>query len=89
MGRLLGRLGLSQYNVEAPLKDELAQTTRVKIYLNQHIGAPSVPVVRKQDRVKKGEVIAVGAEGKLSVPVHASMDGEVLEVTERFILLKA
>ena len=89
MGRLLGRLGLSQYNVEAPLKDELAQTTRVKIYLNQHIGAPSVPVVRKQDRVKKGEVIAVGAEGKLSVPVHASMDGEVLEMTERFILLKA
>jgi Na+-translocating ferredoxin:NAD+ oxidoreductase RnfC subunit len=88
MGRLVARLGLSQYNIEAPLQEETAYTKQVKIKLNQHIGAFAVPTVQKKDYVKQGDVIAQAPKDKLSVPVHASISGEVLEVNEQFIIIK-
>ena len=38
--------------------------------LGQHAGKPSLPVVREQDEVVRGQVIAV-ADGFRSVPLHA------------------
>lgn len=89
MERLTSRLGLAQYNKPAPLKDELVPAQQVKIKMSQHIGAPAVPVVKVGDTVTQGQVIGQAAEGKLSVCIHASIDGKVTEVTDQFVTIKA
>jgi electron transport complex protein RnfC len=45
----------------------------------QHIGAPSVPIVKKGDYVLLGQKIAE-ANGFVSVPVHSSVSGTVKEI---------
>ena len=47
--------------------------------LSQHIGKPSLPIVRKGQYVERGELIAT-ADGHLSVPLHASVAGTVTDV---------
>ena len=49
---------------------------RVEILLRQHIGAPSVPIVKDGDTVRKGDKIAESAEG-LSLPQYASVSGKI------------
>jgi len=52
---------------------------RVWIPLQQHIGAPCEPLVKKGDQVKKGQKIGE-SEGFVSAPVHASVSGTVAAV---------
>lgn len=47
--------------------------------LNQHLGAPSKPVVREAQRVRRGELIAE-AGGFVSVALHAPVDGTVVAI---------
>ncbi|HHV11749.1 MAG TPA: NADH-quinone oxidoreductase subunit J [Clostridiales bacterium] len=89
MERLISRLGLSEYNVDAPLTEETIPAKQVRIKLNMHIGAGAVPVVHKGDIVQPGDLIAKAEEGKLSLPVHASIAGEVLEINDMEILVRA
>lgn len=89
--RLAARLGVSRYDVEAPIKPddywkEDCKIFKVRIPMSQHIGAPAVPVVEKGARVKAGDVIAACGKG-LSVAVHASVDGTVMEVTDSAIVI--
>ena len=84
--RLTARLGLLEYEVEAPLQDTLQRAGRVKINLSQHIGAPARALVKTGDPVQAQQVIAEAAEG-LSVSIHASISGRVVEVTDRYIVL--
>ena len=51
----------------------------VKIPLQQHIGAPTQPLVEKKQAVKAGEKIAE-SNGFVSVPVHASISGTVKSI---------
>ena len=51
----------------------------LRIPLQQHIGAPAEPVVRKGDTVKKGQLLAVG-QGLVSAPVHAPTSGRVMAI---------
>ena len=51
----------------------------VIISMAMNIGAPAKPIVKKGDLVKLGQVIGE-AQGFMSVPVHASVSGEVLAV---------
>jgi electron transport complex protein RnfC len=51
----------------------------VKIPLQQHIGAPTQPLVEKKQEVKAGEKIAE-SNGYVSVPVHASISGIVKSI---------
>ena len=88
MSRLTARLGLTKYNVPAPLKDELVEAASVKILLSQSIGAPSVACVKAGDRVTVGQVVGTPAEGKLSTAVHASVSGTVSEVTDKYVLIR-
>ena len=46
----------------------------VKIPLQQHIGAPAVPVVKKGDKVFVGTLIGESG-GFVSAPVHSSVSG--------------
>jgi Na+-translocating ferredoxin:NAD+ oxidoreductase RnfC subunit len=50
--------------------------SRVEIPLRQHIGAPSIAIVKDGDVVEKGDKIADSAEG-LSLPLYASISGRV------------
>ena len=89
--RLAARLGLSRYDAEAPLQEDgywKGQDIihKVKILMSQHIGAPAVPVVESGAKVKAGDRIAKPGNG-LSVAIHASMDGIVREVTDKYIVI--
>ena len=50
--------------------------------LSQHIGAPAKPLVKKGDRVLKGQVIAE-AGGFVSAPIHSSVSGTVKGIESR------
>lgn len=56
--------------------------SKVAIPMQQHIGAPAMPLVKKGDYVKLGQIIGDFKEG-LSCPVHASVSGTVLDVEMR------
>lgn len=52
---------------------------RVIIPMQQHIGAPCVPTVKKGDHVYLGQVVG-DSEAFVSAPIHASVSGTVAEV---------
>ena len=85
--RLEARLGLSKYNVDAPLQDEVVGMNQVKILLSQHIGAPAKASVAKGDRVEAGQMIGKPADG-LSVGIHASISGKVVEVSDSYVIIQ-
>lgn len=87
MARLKARLGLSDYDVPAPLTDKIPAVGRVKILMSQHIGAPAKPIVTEGSPVKKGQTIGEAAEG-LGVAVHSSIDGIVEKVNEKEIVIR-
>ncbi|MDE1460415.1 electron transport complex subunit RsxC [Spartinivicinus poritis] len=55
--------------------------SKVVLPLQQHIGAPAEPVVAVGDQVKTGQIIAQ-PNGFVSAPVHASISGTVVAVTD-------
>ena len=50
--------------------------------VQQHIGAPAMPIVNVGERVLKNQCIAK-ADGHVSVPVHASSSGTVIAIEPR------
>jgi Na+-translocating ferredoxin:NAD+ oxidoreductase RnfC subunit len=86
MVRLMARLDLAKYDKPAPMTEMTGVVRKVKLMLSQHIGAPAVPVVREGDLVEKGQMIAEPAQG-LSVAIHASVSGRVVEVTEKYVII--
>lgn len=87
MNRLIARLGLVSYNKPAPLKGTPVAVNYAKIPLSQHIGAPAKPVVAVGDLVKEGQLIAAAADKALSVNIHASLKGEITQVSDKFITI--
>lgn len=85
--RLISRMGVADYDVPAPLDERDLGVTKVTIPLQQHIGAPSVPVVSVGSRVEKGALIADIPEGRLGAKIHASISGNVVSVTDREIVI--
>ena len=82
--RLTSRLGLTKYNVPAPINESFS-TGAVKIPLLQHIGAPAIACVSEGDTVRKGDVIAKIKDGALGANIHASIDGKITTANEKFI----
>lgn len=60
---------------------------KLTIYLNQHIGKPSKPIVKIGEEVKKGQLIAV-PEG-LGANIHSSVFGKIIETDESKITIEA
>ena len=87
MERLMARLNLTKYNKEAPLNDEVADVKKVRIMLSQHIGAPASAIVKTGDKVEVGQMIAQPGNG-LSVAIHASISGTVVEVNEKYVIIE-
>jgi electron transport complex protein RnfC len=53
--------------------------------LSQHIGAPATPIVKKGDRVLRGQMIAEPT-GFVSAPIHASVSGTVKTIEPRRVV---
>jgi len=82
VNRLTQRLDLGRYDTPAPLRKRLVGTKKVVIPLRQHIGAPSIPTVKKGQSVKKGDLIAGIPAEALGANVHASISGKVTAITD-------
>jgi len=88
-GRLMARMGITRYDVDTAFFDRGLPIGRVRIPLRMHIGAPSVPVVKEGDQLQRGQLIAEIPEGSLGARIHASINGRVSAVTDRYIEIKA
>ena len=54
---------------------------KVILPMQQHIGAPCIPTVKKGDHVYVGTVVG-DSDAYVSAPVHASVSGTVTEITQ-------
>ncbi len=86
--RLMARLGLTRYDKEAPIDETLVPVSKVTVLLSQHIGAPAKAIVKVGDMVTRGQMIAEPAQG-LSVGIHATICGQVTEVTDHHVVIAA
>jgi len=77
IARLIRKLGLWQFNNTGPLKEQTLKLKSATLPLKQHAGAPAEPAVRVGDTVRRGQVVARPAEGKLGAVLHAPIDGRV------------
>ncbi len=80
--KLTRKLGLVPYDKPAHYIDEKLEPNKVVIPLLQHLGSPSIPVVKKGDRVSVGQLIGKIPEGSLGANIHASINGTVTDVSE-------
>ena len=85
---LIDRLGIRKYvkeDVERRYIDFYPKT--VYIPLSQHVGKPALPVVKKGDTVKKGQLIAKTDYEALGTTIHSSIDGVVKAVSDKEIVI--
>ncbi len=87
MHRLVARLGLTKYNIGATFIEDEIPAKEVKIMLSQHIGPKCTPVVKPNDIVSIGQVVASSGK-KLGADIHSSIDGTVTSVTDTYIIVK-
>lgn len=86
--KLIDRLGIRKYVMDSVKKDDMQFTPKtVYIALKQNVGAPAEAIVKKGDRVKLGQAVAVVSSDKLGTTMHASIDGKVREVNNRYIVI--
>jgi Na+-translocating ferredoxin:NAD+ oxidoreductase RnfC subunit len=86
--RLVSRLDLTEFDHESPMKSQSLKISRVSIPLKQHIGDPSLPVVKVGDHVKRGDLIGKIPEGSLGATVHASISGIVRSIGQEIVIEK-
>jgi hypothetical protein len=88
--RLVARLGLGHWEHQScPFDETDYRPQRVTIPLGQHIGLPSEPVVSAGTQVAVGDLIAKIPDGKLGTSLHASIAGQVDQVTDSAIEIVA
>jgi len=85
--KLKQRLQVTQYRDEGPLYGLKIEPEKVRIPFKQHIGRPAQCIVETGQKIQRSEKIAE-ADGDLSVPVHASIEGRVREITETEIVIQ-
>jgi len=88
--KIIAYLKLHPYiNRKAPLKKIDYTPSYVFIPLKQHIGEPSIPVVKEGERVREGELIGETPAGKPGARVHSSIDGYIKKIDREGILIEA
>ncbi len=86
IGRLIRKLGLSDFKNVGPLIEPGDAPAKVSIPLSMHIGTPAEPTVNVGDTVNEGDVIGKPPAGKLGVPIHASIAGRVTNVNGMVVI---
>ncbi len=89
VSKLIKRLGLEDYNKDAPWSEVSYKPSRVKILMSQHIGAPCSPSVKEGQKVEKDAVVGDVPIDKLGCPVHASISGIVGRVNDKYVEIYA
>jgi len=56
-----------------------------KYLMDQHIGAPAIPLVKVGNMVKRGELLAEKTPDAMGSNIHSSVSGKVTCVTEEYI----
>lgn len=87
MSRLTSRIGLKKYNKSAPIIEAVPDFKKVTLLLSQHVGSPSVPIVKKGDEVHEKQLIANAGDG-LSVALHSPVNGVVTAVGKTAIIIE-
>lgn len=87
MHRLLGRLGLTKYDIGAEFLKGDIQPQEVKIMMSQHIGPQCTPKVKTGDVVNVGDVVGCPGDN-LGACIHSSISGTVTSVTDSYIIVK-
>ena len=59
--------------------ENLPLPEEVVLPVSQHIGAPATPIVKKGDKVKRGDRVA-DAGGFVSAPIHTPISGTVVKI---------
>jgi len=86
--RLLKRLEIDKYGSHAELCEfDFNMVNEIKLFFSQHVGAPSVPVVKEGDYVSEGMLVADIPEGKLGAKIHASISGKVKQITDKYVVI--
>lgn len=86
---LIDRLGIRKYvksKVERKYIDFSPNT--VYIELKQHVGKPASATVKVGDKVSVGDIVAQTAYEDLGTTMHASIDGKVKAITDRFVIIE-
>ncbi len=92
MARLITKLGLTQFHNVGPLSEQRLEVDRVGIPLKQHVGAPCEPAVEVGQQVSAGTLLGrppvVDGKPALGAPVHASIDGTVVQIDDGVVWIK-
>lgn len=88
--RLIDRLGIRKYVKDRVERDYMEfAPKRVYIPFSQHVGKPSSPVVKVGDTVKIGDAVAKTETDALGTVQHASINGRVVDITDKFVIIEA
>ena len=84
--RTFGRGGIhpktrKRDTAKSPIEPIVPLPSEVWLPLMQHIGEPATPLVKKGDRVVRGQKIAEG--GATGSPLHATISGKVKPIDKR------
>ncbi len=85
---LMKKLQLTDYDRPTPFEEIKFSPERVKLLLKQHAGQPARPVVKLNQKVSKGELVADIEPDKVGAKIHASIDGVIKEITDNFIIIE-
>lgn len=86
---LIDKLGIRRYVKDKVERDYMKFNPKtVYIELKQHVGKPASSTVKKGDKVKIGDVVAATAYEDLGTTMHASIDGKIKEITDRFVIIE-
>jgi Na+-translocating ferredoxin:NAD+ oxidoreductase RnfC subunit len=86
---LLRRLRIEKYEGPTPMVNDFPEPTEVRMILQQHIGQSAVSAVRVGDAVQAGDLLADCPTGALGARIHASITGQVTNITEQYIQIVA
>jgi len=90
--RLMRKLGLTEFNNVGPLAKAAVVASKVGINLKQHVGAPCEACVSVGKAVSKGDVVGrppmVDGKFALGAPVHASINGKVIGISDGVVWIK-
>ena len=87
--QLIIKLKLQDYDVSTPFNSKEITVNKVKIPLQQHIGVLAKATAKKGEVVKAGSLIGRVNENELGANIHASINGRVTEVTDKYILIES
>jgi Na+-translocating ferredoxin:NAD+ oxidoreductase RnfC subunit len=87
--RFINRLGIKKYYRDEYEFTEIPQPNKVTVMLKQHIGAMAECIVVPNEKVSKGQLIAVMKDGKLGANISSPIDGIVFSCSENSVIILA